>query len=141
MKNTITYKFYLLTLCLAIGTIVGYGQSESLNWTGECYLVTINEVNAEISSSLTKQGSTFTWVQQGSNTSDTEIFSIVSTSGNWDNQAKLGELNYNLILAELTGFLSVTVTNEGVLITLRINGQNGNDHYNYVFTMDTFTIL
>jgi hypothetical protein len=141
MKLISSYKLNLLNLCFCLGTILSFSQTQNLEWEAESFLVTINEVDVEITSNMTKQGGTFTWEQIGYNNTDTSSFAITAVSGDWDTQTSLGELNYNLTSGELSASLAVTGTTEDITMQLIVSDANGTLVSSYTFYIDTFNNL
>jgi hypothetical protein len=141
MKRISSYKLNLLNLCFCLGTILSFSQTQNVEWEAESFLVTINEVDVEITSNIIKQGTTLTWEQIGYNNSDTSSFAITAVSGDWDTQTSLGELNYNLTSGELSANLAVTGTTEGITMLLLISDVNGTLVNSYTFYIETFNNL
>lgn len=141
MKYSSLYKINLLALFFFLGTVASYSQTQNLEWSAESYLVTINMVDVEITSNLTKQNSVFTWEQLGYNTSDTSTFNIAAISGNWNAQDNIGALNYELTSDGLSAALTLTGTTEGITLLLSINGANNTTSDSYTFYIETFTNL
>ena len=143
MKNLI-YRIHAIALCFLLGTALSFGQSITTDWTAESYLVSINNTDVELTSQLIKTGTNMTWEQIGYNNSDTTVFNITASSGNWDTTTRLGELSYDLVIENttVTGNLVVSGTSDGITITLAINMSNtATDTYLFEIDMDTLTNL
>jgi hypothetical protein len=123
-----------------MGTVGISAQVENTDWWAENHSVNINGVDVEITSTLTKQGTTFTWFQDGYNTDSTTTFTVVTTTGNWDAQNQLGEINYTLLQGEMPATLKLTGTTEAVTFLLTIV-RPGQDDDLYSFEVETLTNL
>ncbi|MBO6881936.1 hypothetical protein, partial [Winogradskyella sp.] len=115
-------------------------QTQNADWSAENHLVNINGTDVEIRSTLTKQGLTFTWAQEGYNTSDSNTFTVLTAAGNWDVQNQLGEINYTLLQDEMPATLKVTGTTESIVVQLTIIRPNQSDDL-YSFEVETLTNL
>lgn len=141
MKHTKIYRSYFVILCFFLGTLISIAQTVTIEWSAESYLVALNDVDVEIESHLTKQDTTFTWEQIGYNNSDTNLFTVTSTAGNWDSQNNLGELTYELTTEDSSANLTLTGTTDGITLTLLVHGLNGSPNENYTFYIETLTNL
>ncbi|WP_422106032.1 hypothetical protein [Winogradskyella sp.] len=130
------YKFRLLALCFFIGMLLSFSQSQ--DWSAESYLVTINGKDVEINSTLTLQGASLVWHQNGYNTAHSLTFMVTGSSGSWDAQNQLGTLTYNLTLDSDSATMTVTGTAEGISIALVIDNSNTQID-SYSFEVETFT--
>lgn len=141
MNHISQYKFYHIALCFFLGTMVSISQNQNIEWSAESFLIVANGTEVELTSNLTKQGTTFTWEQVGYNTTDTSTYTITATSGNWNTQDNIGELNYDLTLEELSANLTISGTEEGVIAILHINSADASGHDTYTFYIETLTSL
>jgi hypothetical protein len=138
MKYIIKTQFYMLALYLFIGTGLLFSQNTAVNWSAESGLITVNAVDAELSSLLTKQGNTIVWEQESHETTLSDTFSILSITGNWDNQNALGTITYGLSIDGVDGSLQLNGTTDGITMTLSLS--NGNATANtYTLHIDTLT--
>jgi len=55
---------------------MSFSQNQNLEWTAESFFIVANGTDVELTSNLTKQGSTFIWKQIVYNTSDTSTFTV-----------------------------------------------------------------
>ena len=140
MKYTAIHRLYLPILCFLMGTVAVFSQTQNADWSAENHLVNINGTDVEIRSTLTKQGLTFTWAQEGYNTSDSNTFTVLTAAGNWDVQNQLGEINYTLLQDEMPATLKVTGTTESIVVQLTIIRPNQSDDL-YSFEVETLTNL
>ena len=124
-----------------MSTVTGFSQNQVMNWSAESDLVTINDVDVELKSIFTKQGTSLTWVQEGYNTTQTNIYNITSATGNWDVQNQLGELDYVLTNGDESATFKVTGTSEGVTLLLIINNGENTPDDSYSFQLEIFTNL
>ena len=126
------YRTYLTIACFFLGTTVMLSQNQ--DWSAESPLVTVNGTDVEINSVLTKQGSGFTWLQNGYNTTTSNVFTVNAVTGSWDAQDQLGELVYTLTLDNVPASLRVVGTPEDIVMELTVHN-NGDP------TPDTYTFL
>ncbi len=139
--KTIIYQIHAIALCLMLGTALSFSQSTNSDWTAESPLVSINEVAVEIASHLSKTGTNIIWEQtQGTNT-DSNTFVITNSSGSWDTQTNLGQLDYDLTLDDTIASLTVIGTSEEITINLTIYQPDGSVGSTYDFDIETFTNL
>lgn len=134
-------RFFLSVLFLLACTTALPAQGQTMEWSAESHLVTVNGTKVEIMSNLSVQGTSLVWEQTGYNTSSTSTFNIVSASGSWDAQEHLGELSYGLEVegSPQTATLTVSGTAEGIAMALAIHLPDGTDD-SYIFLVDTDTL-
>lgn len=140
MKYIITYRFYILTLCFFTGMTQSFSQNLNIEWSANSSIMTINSVDVTITSNLTKQGNSFVWEQRVNDITETNEFSIVSVTGNWDAQDALGTINYELSIDGIESNLQVNGNNDGITMTLLISSSSPTKDI-YTFHIDTLTQL
>lgn len=132
-------KFYAVCLCFFIGTAITLAQNENFEWTAKSYLVSINDVDVEINSNLSKQASKFTWEQVSNLSTHSQQFNVTAVTGSWDTSQNLGNLSYQLNSTDTSASLLVSGTTEDISMQFTIHDENGNPVKTYVFLIDNFT--
>ena len=141
MKVILKYKGLLLCFGLLLISFLGFSQNSTAQWTAESYLVQINGTTVEIKSNLSMQQSVLSW-QQISNLSDrTTTFSVTGVTDNWDWEQQTGSIAYTLSSEDGNANLTITSTDDQILMNLTQFDQNGNPIQNYLFTIDSLTNL
>ena len=135
------HRYHILLLCLVLGTVTAFAQSENIEWEAKSHLVSIDGYDVEIESNLDKQGSIFSWEQVSNLSSRTQHYTVTSVTGSWDSQHDLGNIAYTLSSEDDGATLSVVGTAEGITMELTIIDGNGSPFKSHVFTIDTFTNL
>lgn len=94
---------------LAFGLIVN--AQDNLNFTILSNSIFANGQNLNIESAISKTGNTLNWTQTHEDGSEQISFSIVSSSGAWDQSTSIGELTYQLDIDGTQVILVLTGTN------------------------------
>ncbi|WP_299101958.1 hypothetical protein [uncultured Winogradskyella sp.] len=142
MKTISLYKLNLITFCFLLGTLFSFSQNEHIDWSAQSYLVGVNGTEVELNNNLTKQGTNFTWVQNGyNNTSETSSFNISLVTGNWNTSDNTGEIQYDLTTEDSTASLIINGNAEGIIVVLSINDVNEIAAESYTFYIESLTNL
>lgn len=140
MKNILTHRFYLLTLCFVMATLMSFSQNPHIEWSAQSDLINANGVNVTLASSISKQNTTITWQQVSNNATQTSTFTILSVSGIWDSQSSTGEINYSISSDGTEGNFKLLGNAEGITATLSFY-ESGVVTDTYIFQLNSITQL
>ncbi len=137
----ITYQRYTIIIAFILSSFTMIAQNASFDWEAKSYLVDINTTPVQIESNISKQTGVFTWEQVSNLSTNTIEFTVATATDNWDIQSQTGTISYGLTSLDGNATLTLTGTQEDILLTLTLLDDQGQPLKNYVFLIDTLTQL
>lgn len=116
-------------------------QNTVADWSAESDFASINGVDVEVTSMLTKQGGTLLWEQLNQGTSTTYTFDIASSNGSWSYGDGTGNLDYQMLLDGSGAQMNVAGTDNGIFVNLTISATNGYPENIFIFQVISFNEL
>ena len=135
------YLTYTLLLSFMLSSFTMIAQNTTFDWEAKSYLVDINTKPVQIESNISKQTGVFTWEQVSNLSSNTIEFTITSATDNWDIQSQTGTVSYDLTSLDGNATLTLTGTQEEILLAMTLLDEQCQHLKNYVFLIDTLTQL
>ena len=135
------YKSFVF-LIIAIGFSRLQAQTiNTIDFTITSKTLSVMGKTLPASSTITKSGDTLTWAQsteENVSSSNTTVFKILDTLGNWDTAAGLGEVTYNMSLGGHQCLLKLTGNSQGISAKLSFLKSN-NGQGDYTFNISNIT--
>ena len=124
MKNI--YKT-LAFLILILNFYQLEAQTNGMNFTITSTSMEVMGHTLPLMSTIDKKGNSIIWKQSSGGKTNTTVFSIVNTSGQWDTTTGLGEISYSMKLKNNACTLVLTGTQQGIVAILSFTGQEQGD--------------
>lgn len=135
MKNI----FKALTiLILILGTGQLNAQIDTIDFTLSSEKINTSGQDVIVSSTVEKSGNTLIWNQQTDNGVNANTFTIISNSGNWNQELSTGTITYNMVIDQYDCELVLT-GQENRLSALLTIGVSGADPREVIIHIDNIT--
>lgn len=89
----------------------------------------IDNQSMGISSVFSKTGSSLSWTQSSGDNTSVSVFTIVSTTGSWDNNSSKGNLSITLDTEGTTSILTLESTDDLISLQIQTIGLNNATEY------------
>ncbi|PQV44584.1 hypothetical protein CLV33_1214 [Jejuia pallidilutea] len=130
-------KLFILIL-ITFSFTSNFAQEQNMGFVLTSDGLAIFGESVPITSTITKSSGTIVWFQENNGNSDTTVFNITNTTGNWDQAASTGALNYELDWEGLSCELSLTEGASGIIAKLTIHISE-EKHDEYIFNINSVT--
>lgn len=135
MKNI----FKALTiLILILGASQLSAQIDTIGFTLNSEKITTSGQDVIVSSTVEKSGNTLIWNQKTDNGVNANAFTIISNSGNWDQELSTGSITYKMVIDQYDCEL-VLIGQENRLSALLTLGTSGADPREVLIHIDNIT--
>jgi hypothetical protein len=139
MKTSNNYVKQLLYACLILMGMVSYSQSPNIQWTAISNSATVDAVDVQVNSDLSRNGSQLVWSQNGGQTTIEDIFIITAIKGEWDANTMQGNIEYDILSDGEQGTFKIMGDGQSITMVLELSNEQS-EGSTYVFYINSFTI-
>jgi hypothetical protein len=113
-------------------------QNSLVNFEIKSNTLNVSGQDIAITSILSKEGNTLTWIQENNNATDISTFNINDYEGSWDQTNSTGMIRYELDIDGYKSYLILQRDSESLAATLGFYKYNV-EALNYILTIDSIT--
>lgn len=139
MTHISIFKNFFISLLFFTGTLVSFSQGPTMDWAADSDLINADGEDVAVTSIFNKLGNTLVWDQISNTATEIKEFTITTTTGTWDEQNSIGEINYNLADTDSNASLKLIGNDDGITLWLVIYEDNLPTD-TYIFRIDSLIL-